>query len=192
MLNNTLSGFRNVIEEFNFNSYHITGKMNFIPDNLSRLVENHKKTFNMHMIKETDRKYDSLLESMEKEKKLDSEKVYKLLKKYHDQAHLGFGSLSRIMRDDNLEELEGNEDLLKKIIRNCEQCTKLNLQKTGFHPLKSYLAEQQLDILTLDLSFPPINSKEGHTCVLVCVDIATKFVWLVPLYDKTAKLIEFF
>ncbi|KAI9337753.1 hypothetical protein BDR26DRAFT_447905 [Obelidium mucronatum] len=56
-----------------------------------------------------------------------------------------------------------------------------------FHPLRSVQAGLPFDYIAVDLMEISTTSAEGYNFVMVCVDVATKFVILRPLRTKSAK-----
>ena len=72
-----------------------------------------------------------------------------------------------------------------KLIRGCLQCARYNIQKRGFHPLKSITAQLPFDHVAIDLAKLPLSS-DGYRYLCVLTDICTKFVFLNALKLKDA------
>ena len=64
---------------------------------------------------------------------------------------------------------------------------KHNLARVGFHPLQAIQAELPFEHISKNLFGPLTTTLSGYNYVLVVVDIATCFVLLKPLRDKTAE-----
>ena len=77
---------------------------------------------------------------------------------------------------------------IKTEIMLCTECRKYNVIRHGFHPLRSVTAYQPGDHLQIDLAtIPP--SLDGHSYILVVVDVFTGFVMLRPLRTKDAETV---
>lgn len=73
------------------------------------------------------------------------------------------------------------------LIDECPTCQKYQLTREGYHPLKHLNATYPMEWLVADLFGPLPVTPLGNTFVLVLVDVATRFVFLRPLPDKSAK-----
>ena len=71
--------------------------------------------------------------------------------------------------------------------KNCNSCQKYNVERSGFHPLQPINAELPFDHVCIDLIGLLETSEARFNYVLVIVDIATRFVILRALKDKTTE-----
>ena len=93
-----------------------------------------------------------------------------------DQVYLNLwhkGYYWKGMRQDIIEE-----------VGSCTPCLHYVVVKAGYHPLKSIVAVRPLDHTAVDLIVEIPVSKNGYRHIMVYLDIATRFLWLVPLKDK--------
>ena len=74
-------------------------------------------------------------------------------------------------------------------VEACRACLEHNVRQEGFHPLSPVSAYLPWDHLAIDLAEPGYTSNEGFNFILVVTDIATRFVILRPIPDKSAETI---
>ena len=79
-------------------------------------------------------------------------------------------------------------DDIAAAVRDCRECQRHNVVRTGFHPAQSVFAARPCDHWMVDLAQLP-RSLEGHTFCLVLVDVFTGFIMLRPLADKQAATV---
>ena len=75
-----------------------------------------------------------------------------------------------------------------KFVAKCKPCLSYNVSAAGFRPLRSIEAELPLDHVAVD-SFGPFPASKtcGSTNVVLILDIASRFVILKPVRDKSAS-----
>lgn len=78
---------------------------------------------------------------------------------------------------------------IARILGRCLPCLRHTVIRSGYAPLQSVEATFPWDHLAIDLITALQVSKEGHTHILVILDISTRFVLLYALKDKTAATI---
>jgi hypothetical protein len=66
------------------------------------------------------------------------------------------------------------------------QCQRYNIGKSEYHPLTPFTASEPMESVAIDtaLCFPV--SPRGNSVFLVITCVASRFVWLRALPDKTA------
>jgi hypothetical protein len=69
---------------------------------------------------------------------------------------------------------------------HCLPCQRVNIQRQGYHPLKSINAARPMDHVQVDLIVGIPVSTEGYTAIAVSKDIHTGYIWLHPLTTKGA------
>ena len=77
-------------------------------------------------------------------------------------------------------------DEIRTETNHCVPCQRVNIQRQGYHPLKSINAAQPMDHVQVDLIVGIPKSTEGYTAIAVSKDIHTGFIWLHPLTTKGA------
>jgi hypothetical protein len=80
----------------------------------------------------------------------------------------------------SLNMIKISEGKRKRALENWE------IQRHGYHPLKSISAAKPMDHLQVDLIVGVPTSKEGFTAIVVSKDIHTGYIWLHPLTTRGA------
>ena len=78
---------------------------------------------------------------------------------------------------------------ITQVTGSCEECLRFNVVQEGFHPLKSIISTYPMDHTSADLICKIPKSKWRHQYLLVYMCLATRFVWLRPLKDKSAETV---
>ena len=73
-----------------------------------------------------------------------------------------------------------------RFVMSCSACQQITIGKKGFKPQSSILSSSPMDHIALDLA-GPFPEENGFKYILLVVDIFSKYVWLTPLVDKSAK-----
>jgi transposase InsO family protein len=108
-----------------------------------------------------------------------------LMHRAHVGFHEGAAGMARLIRSrfgsiwSNLE--RDCQDFVKK----CIKCQKYNVGRHGYQPPKSMIAMYPFDHVCIDLKEMPF-SDQGNNFYLLLIDVATRFVFLRALKDKTA------
>jgi hypothetical protein len=74
-------------------------------------------------------------------------------------------------------------------LKNCDACTRFVVVKQGFHPAQFITANGPWDHIQIDTSTHMPKSPEGHTALLVVIDVFTGFVILRAVINTTAEVI---
>ena len=74
-------------------------------------------------------------------------------------------------------------------LKNCDACTRFVVVKQGFHPAQFIIANGPWDHIQIDTSTHMPKSPEGHTALLVVIDVFTGFVILRAVINTTAEVI---
>jgi len=73
------------------------------------------------------------------------------------------------------------------LAETCKECLSYNVTQGGFHPLSPITAELPFDHVAIDLFGPMTGSNSEYFYGLFLTDVATRFLCLAPLKDKTAE-----
>ena len=102
------------------------------------------------------------------------------------RCHQGSEQLFKKLFDDGYFWYTMKKDC-NDLVATCKKCLAFNVAQSGFHPLSPVTAKLPFDHVAIDLFGPLPASSAGYTFGLVLTDIATRFVCLAPLKDKTAE-----
>jgi hypothetical protein len=108
-----------------------------------------------------------------------------LLIRTHHLNHQGQASLFKTLWNEGYFWPEMRRDCAA-IVAHCAACTRMNVARHGFNPVRSIHATFPMDHVAVDLCKPGA-SIPGRILVLVCV--ATKYVVLRYIKDKTTKAV---
>ena len=79
-------------------------------------------------------------------------------------------------------------DDIADTIKDCRDCQRYNITKTGYHPSQSITAARPGDHYQIDLAEFPL-SVDGYKYCLVLIDVFTGFVILKPILNKEASTV---
>ena len=190
-----------LLSEFSFELRYCPGILNVLPDYLSRLYppsfyhpqRDGVPSPNLVMMK---MRLDELIKYPEDQlRQFIHERFIKnlppkadradLLQQAHSLGHFGADALfKQLWRDGHF--WPGMRREARNLVSQCKICLQYNIGKSGFHPLRSYKALLPMDQIAIDLFSMNDMSSRGVNFVLVAVDIATRYHWLIPLTDKRA------
>jgi len=146
-------------------------------------------TVEVNTVSEMPKKYVSELKQFIKkriDKEDQGEKRSELMTRAHLLNHQGSQQLFKKLFDDGY-----NGDTMKRdcndFVATCKECFSYNVTQGGFHPLSPITAELPFDHVALDLFGPMTGSASEYSYGLILTYIATRFLCLAPLKDKTAK-----
>ncbi|OBQ31182.1 MAG: hypothetical protein AN485_23875, partial [Anabaena sp. MDT14b] len=105
------------------------------------------------------------------------------LRTAHAAGHRGSrGTMHRLLSE-GYRWPKMEQDCLR-VSRECIDCQRYTTQKYGFHPLRTISASLPMDHLAMDLIVME-TSEDGMNCILIIVDICTRFLWLFALANKS-------
>ena len=120
------------------------------------------------------------------EKKIPNESErLQLIQEYHSRAHHGGDKLIEALWHDGYYWDTMRSDC-RRICRSCEQCLEFNIYVAGYHPLRPIHAVFPMDHIAIDLAGPIVRSENKKQYIFIAVDIATRFVFLYAMKDKSA------
>ena len=76
----------------------------------------------------------------------------------------------------------------EEFVLSCPECQKNTIVKRGYHPQVSILANLPMDHFLIDL-MGPLPESNNYKYLLVGVDVFSRFIFLKPLVDKTAQAV---
>jgi RNase H-like domain found in reverse transcriptase/Reverse transcriptase (RNA-dependent DNA polymerase)/Integrase core domain/Chromo (CHRromatin Organisation MOdifier) domain/Integrase zinc binding domain len=190
------------LQQFDMEVVHKPGFLNILPHHLSHMYamlprDSKYREAEMRMVaaleidtSSSERVYSRVKEFIrdvvdKKEPQTQNEKEV-LVKKAHEASHQG----EKGMFDTLFREGVYWKDMLRDCRREaktCEECLRFNVGKRGFHPLRPISATLPMDHLQWDIAGAFPMTETGFNYVLVVVDVASRYVWLVPLQTKTAE-----
>lgn len=117
---------------------------------------------------------------------ISKEEVMKVLKSYHDENfHSGITKMRRMLY--NLFTWKGMAKDIIHYVRSCHAC---QVSKYGSYkfsgPLQAIIPNDVGELVAIDILGPMIRSRYGFTCVLVIIDIFSKFIKLYGLRRVTS------
>ena len=185
------------ILRFNIEICYYEGKVNTLPDLLSRLCPDYiVASATVSAISSSNDEPVAAIENVHFPSKAEEiavrmglelvlpENQTELLNKHHQISHCSARELySRIIRDGKYW-LNARTDC-ETFVSACNECQKYTIVRSGYHPQKSILANQPMDHVLVDL-LGPLPESNGFTFILVCIDVFSRFIFLKPLINKTA------
>jgi RNase H-like domain found in reverse transcriptase/Integrase core domain/Integrase zinc binding domain/Chromo (CHRromatin Organisation MOdifier) domain/Reverse transcriptase (RNA-dependent DNA polymerase) len=111
-----------------------------------------------------------------------------LIKKAHSFGHFGREAVFRRLFNDGLWWPNMRNEIQEEV-NSCDVCTRFVVVKQGFHPAQFITASGPLHHVQVDTSVHLPESPEGHTALLVCIDVFTGFLLLRAVMDTTAVTI---
>jgi hypothetical protein len=111
-----------------------------------------------------------------------------LIKKVHSFGHFGREAIFRRLFNDGFWWPNMREEIQEEV-NNCDVCNRFVVVKSGFHPAQFITASGPLHHIQVDTSVHLPESPEGHTALLVLIDVFTGFLFLRAVLDTTAVTI---
>ncbi len=162
-------GWFDVISEFNFETRHIKGIDNILPDKLSRLFTDDNKKVMIY-------KLDIIN---------DENEISKWLEKAHLFGHFGGESMKRFLLWKGIK-FTNMKNKCIQFVKSCSKCQNWSNSKPKFSPLSSVFAKKIWDHICIDLIGPLPRSSHEFNYIWICVDVLSRFVLLKPLQSKSA------
>ena len=162
---NLNSNWKDILSQFRFSILHINGADNFIADALSRLFRKKPVT----QLNTLD------LSEMEKRE----------IKNIHALGHFGAESMTQMLKWKGISFPNVKEKCVK-FIKKCQICQKWSKSKPHFAPISPVFNNVVWNHISIDLLGPVPPNEEDYNYILVIVDVATRYVVLRPLVNKSA------
>jgi hypothetical protein len=178
-----LLGWLEIILDYTFEIRHLAGIMNILPDCISRLWPD----ASLNVVPEKFAAYiaqvdiDLLTMPTEEQRPI-------LLERAHLLGHFGAKAIIDSIKK-RYQVWPGINTQATNLVLSCLECQRFSIKKQGFHPLTSLDAELPWDHIALDLAGPFEKSFNEKVYILVIVYVATRFVILKPITDKSANTV---
>jgi hypothetical protein len=117
-----------------------------------------------------------------KETILGEDAQIKKLQAVHAAGHFGSETLFKTVWREGFY-WEGMKQQCDDVTHACFSCLSYNVQRHGFHPTRSLRADDPWDHIAVDCAVNLPESRRGNTCILILVDVASRFVIAKPLPD---------
>lgn len=110
----------------------------------------------------------------------------KMLIEFHDRwLHPGINKMRKMMS--NLLTWVGMSSTIKEYVNSCHKCQVNKFKSYRFSgPLQSIIPRDVGELVAIDIFEPLVKSVCGYTCILVIVDIFSKYTKLYGLKRSTA------
>jgi transposase InsO family protein len=115
----------------------------------------------------------------------------KMIEDTHAYGHFGLQAIFMKIWHDGFWWPQIRDDI-KSLVDDCVACQIVNVQRHGYHPLKSISAARPLDHIQVDLVVGVPRSKEGFTAIVVSKDIHTGYIWCYRGRSRIVKIIRQF
>ena len=114
----------------------------------------------------------------------DLEQRRDLVERAHKEGHWGAAAMARTIRSSKLVTWPELVRDCQAYVSSCIPCQRYNIGKHGYHPPKNLTALMPFDHLSVDLKEMPMSAK-GNCYYLLIIDVATRFLFIRPLMDKS-------
>lgn len=118
----------------------------------------------------------------------DEEERLRLIREIHATAHGGGEKLYKMLWKRGYYWPTMRKQCFESV-DHCLPCQRYNQAKTGFHPVVSLRADQPMVHVSMDLAVDLAESDGGYKHLLVVRDVATRYVWVVPLKSHHADVV---
>ncbi len=187
-LSSVIQNYMDELGEFRFKITHLPGIENHLPDALSRFYGNNEReevTSEGIFLAGVIEDLRIQTEDLEEVPIIDSEEEKRtVMHRAHLARHMGASTMATSIRALARVRWANMMKDCQAFVSACLQCQRYNVGKHGFHPPKNVEAVMPLDHMRVDVKEMPLSAK-GHKYLLVVIEVATRFVFLRPMKDKT-------
>jgi transposase InsO family protein len=188
--------------QYDFEIKHIPGLVNHLPDRLSRFYDEDPRDpgdtdgnkyvlaaveEDLQIEKEINSKLISgvYTQSLDDLEELKDESLKKdIMLRAHSEGHIGAADMARKIRSAKRVTWPQMVKDCQEYVSACLPCQRYNIGKHGYHPPKNLMALLPFDHLCIDLKEMDMSAK-GNCYYILVIDVATRFVFLRPLPDKS-------
>lgn len=209
-LNTTLSGWLDYILCYKFEIIHVEGVNNTLADFFSRFcyvedkidsIQNQNNLSYQESSNESSEsaelfniqvnKFNFDILTQVNFSNLGTTEQKEILQSLHNTDHASVDQMRKYLSIyNNIKLNKSLMDMIHNIVFCCDICLKNNIAKHSFHPLRSTSSIFPMDLINMDLAEFGL-SFFGNKYLLVIIDIATHFIWLRPLPNKSSESILF-
>jgi transposase InsO family protein len=175
-----LLGWLEIILDYTFEIRHLPGIMNLLPDCISRLWPE----ISLNTLPESFCAFIAQIDVDLLSMPTEDQRII-LLERAHLLGHFGTKAIIDSIRK-KYQLWPGITSQANKLVLSCIDCQRFSVKSQGFHPLTSLDATLPWDHMAIDLAGPFEKSFDGMVYILVIVCVATRFVILRPIADKSA------
>jgi hypothetical protein len=215
-LSPSLQQWLDVILDHRFTIIHRPGKLNVLPDQLSRMysviypstwgipsstnveVDNHGNII-LKAVTQTlsdapggnPSDYENMLiTELEKRGKKSPpiDKRRELVEREHSFGHFGREAIYKKLWSQDIW-WPKMRHTIQEVINDCDACNRFVVTKSGFNPASFITASYPWDHVQVDCSVHLPTSPDGYTALLVIIDVFTGFIILRPLRSNTAEIV---
>jgi len=176
-LHATLLNWMYFISEFDFTVVHIPGVVNVLADTLSRREPEDSTQEEVQLTR------IATLRAI----RSNSVDLVTLAKDLHNQGHFGKPTLRYQLLMQHHRKDADLEEVVKRVVEECEVCHRFKRSIPRHHPLSSTIADGPWELLQIDLATSLPTSVHGNNYLMIIVDTFSRFVVLHALPDKSAQ-----
>jgi hypothetical protein len=195
IMNYMMLGWIDTLLEYEFDVEHCPGVLHVLPDALSRMYIEFRRgggeaTVRAFIPVSELPKYPEkqlsqfIQEAFLKENVPEDERRAKL-EAAHAKGHYGANELFRQLWEDGFYWPFMKKDC-QAMVATCLVCLRYNVGKKGFHPLQTVNAELPFDHISVDTITGLPTTARGNNCILVIIDLCTRFAVLYAQQTKSA------
>src|SRR5581483_11623249 len=166
---------------------HRPGEKNVIPDRLSRQRAEVDLDTVRTRARQKDNDHPATPETEEEGVPYPSKPTrQRLIERAHAFGHFGRDAVvERLLADGRYWPKLKQE--VQDVIRACPACARHTMGRKRYAPRRPVIATLPWDHIAIDLITPLPTTTEGHTAMLVCTDLFTRYTVLEPLKSKSAS-----
>lgn len=196
-LNPMLTGWYELIFEYDFAIVHCPGILNILPDHLSRFFAPNESELgggedahapqDRRIALTTVQTRDHAVRAKPLAVPGPDERE-RLLTEHHLYGHFGATAVARSIQEAGYSWPNIHQDALAHCQR-CVSCLRYNSPPRAFHELKSITAALPLEHVAVDLAGPFPTSRKANHYLHVLIDVHSRFVLLKAIPDKRMETI---
>ena len=154
------------LSQFQFEIQHISGKENELPDCLSRLYQ-----------KDLDKEQENC--------QVNVINIEEEIEKIHAMGHYGVNNMVKLLKLRNIK-FKNMKKYCADYIRGCSVCQEWSNSIPQFSPINPVFSNGIWHRIAVDLVGPMPPNDEEFSFLLVLVDVASRYVIVEPILDKSA------
>jgi hypothetical protein len=195
IVNYMMLGWIDTLLEYEFDVVHCPGILHVLPDALSRMYTAFRRGGGevavrafipvSELPKYPEKQLSNFIQELFlKESVPESERQAKM-EAAHAKGHYGADELFRQLWEDGYYWPFMKKDC-RTFVATCLVCLRYNVGKKGYHPLQTVNAELPFDHISVDTITGLPTTPRGNNCILVIIDLFTRFTILYAQQTKSA------